>query len=108
MYRSSFIPGTWRFFCSTATSTFFPIISWIFSLLIAYADGILTKWYQAGVHHKADIPAADAAYKRTSQNADKLHRSNNKSDNIVTRNKFNNFAQNTYDFDALEQNILSN
>lgn len=74
----------------------------------AYADGILTKWYQAGVHHKADIPAADAAYKRTSQNADKLHRSNNKSDNIVTRNKFNNFAQNTYDFDALEQNILSN
>ncbi|MDE6919563.1 MAG: DnaD domain protein, partial [Lachnospiraceae bacterium] len=74
----------------------------------AYADGILTKWYQAGVHHKADIPAADAAYKRTSQNADKLHRSNNKNDNIVTRNKFNNFAQNTYDFDALEQNILSN
>ncbi len=74
----------------------------------AYADGILTKWYQAGVHHKADIPAADAAYKRTSQNADKLHRSNNKSDNIVTRNKFNNFAQNPYDFDALEQNILSN
>ncbi len=74
----------------------------------AYADGILTKWYQAGVHHKADIPAADAAYKRTSQNADKLHRSNNKSNNIVTRNKFNNFAQNTYDFDALEQNILSN
>ena len=28
--------------------------------------------------------------------------------NMGTRNKFNNFAQNTYDFDALEQNILSN
>lgn len=62
----------------------------------AYADGILTKWYQAGVHHKSDIPAADAAYKRT------------KNDNIVTNNKFNNFAQNAYDFDELEQNILSN
>lgn len=74
----------------------------------AYADGILTKWYQAGVHHKADIPVADAAYKRVSQNADKLRKNNNRSDNIVTKNKFNNFAQNTYDFDELEQNILSN
>lgn len=74
----------------------------------AYADGILTKWYQAGVHHKADIPAADAAYKRVSPNADKPRKANNRTDNIVTRNKFNNFAQNTYDFDELEQNILSN
>lgn len=73
----------------------------------AYADGILIKWYEAGVHHKADIPIADAAYKHVSQNTDK-QRKNNKTDNIVTRNKFNNFAQNTYDFDELEQNILSN
>lgn len=70
----------------------------------AYADGILTKWYQAGVHHKADIPSADAAYWNSSQNAGKTH----KNDNIVTKNKFNNFAQNAYDFDELEQNILSN
>lgn len=75
----------------------------------AYADGILTKWYQAGVHHKTDIPAADAAYRRVSQTADKPGKNNTgRTDNIVTRNKFNNFAQNTYDFDALEQNILSN
>lgn len=75
----------------------------------AYADGILTKWYQAGVHHKADIPAADAAYKRAAQSADKPRKAaGSKNDNIVTRNKFNNFAQNTYDFDELEQNILSN
>ena len=64
----------------------------------AYADGILTKWYQAGVHHKTDIPAADAAYKRT----------NAKSDTIITKNKFNNFARSAYDFDELEQSILSN
>ena len=71
----------------------------------AYADGILTKWYQAGVHHKADIPAADASYKRICAITDKQR----KNDNIAaTKNKFNNFAQNTYDFDALEQNILSN
>ncbi|MDE7324277.1 MAG: DnaD domain protein [Lachnospiraceae bacterium] len=69
----------------------------------AYADGILTKWYQAGVHHKADIPVADASYKRSSQNSKQR-----KSDNIVTNNKFNHFTQNAYDFDELEQNILSN
>lgn len=69
----------------------------------AYADGILTKWYQAGVHHKADIPAADASYKRSTQN-----NRQRKNDNIVTNNKFNHFAQNAYDFDELEQNILSN
>ena len=70
----------------------------------AYADGILTKWYRAGVHHKADIPAADATYKRTAQERN----SQPKNDNIISKNKFNNFAQNTYDFDQLEQNILSN
>ena len=70
----------------------------------AYADGILTKWYQAGVHHKADIPTADAAYRNSTQNAVRTR----KNDNIVTKNKFNNFTQNSYDFDELEQNILSN
>lgn len=69
----------------------------------AYADGILTKWYRAGVHHKSDIPAADAAYKRTVQD-----KRQGKNDNIISKNKFNGFAQNSYDFDELEQNILSN
>lgn len=69
----------------------------------AYADGILTKWYQAGVHHKSDIPVADASFKRTkSQNSD------NKNVPSGNKNKFNNFTQNPYDFDELEQSILSN
>lgn len=70
----------------------------------AYADGILSKWYQAGVHHKSDIPKADAAYNRTVRNVSKSH----KNDTTVIKNKFNNFVQNTYDFEELEQNILSN
>ena len=74
----------------------------------AYADGILTKWYQAGVHHKADIPAADASYKRICAITDKQRKNDSSSNIVTTKNKFNNFAQNTYDFDALEQNILSN
>lgn len=70
----------------------------------AYADGILSKWYQAGVHHKSDISKADAVYNRTVRNVSKPHRN----DATVIKNKFNNFVQNTYDFEELEQNILSN
>ncbi|MBQ7943127.1 MAG: DnaD domain protein [Lachnospiraceae bacterium] len=62
----------------------------------AYADGILTKWYQAGVHHKSDIPQADASYQRMNQNQK------------MQNNKFNRFEQNTYDYDELEAAILSN
>lgn len=65
----------------------------------AYADGILSKWYQAGVHHKADIAALDASYQRPANPA---------ANNSNSGNKFNRFAQNSYDFDQLEQNILSN
>lgn len=65
----------------------------------AYADGILSKWYQAGVHHKADIAALDASYQRPAKPA---------ANNSNSGNKFNRFAQNNYDFDQLEQNILSN
>ena len=65
----------------------------------AYADGILSKWYQAGVHHKADITALDASYQRPAKPA---------ANNSNSGNKFNRFAQNSYDFDQLEQNILSN
>lgn len=65
----------------------------------AYADGILSKWYQAGVHHKADIATLDASYQRPAKPA---------ANNSNSGNKFNRFAQNSYDFDQLEQNILSN
>jgi DnaD/phage-associated family protein len=73
----------------------------------AYADGILTKWYQSGVHHKADIPTADAVYKRTTSDTKKTV-SGRRTGNSSTSNKFNHFAQNSYDFDDLERNILSN
>ena len=62
----------------------------------AYADGILTKWYQAGVHHKSDIPQADASFQRMNQNQK------------MQNNKFNRFEQNTYNYDELEAAILSN
>ena len=70
----------------------------------AYADGILSKWYQAGVQRKADIETADSAFQKQAQTG----RRTQKNDTRVIKNSFNSFAQNTYDFDELEQNILSN
>lgn len=65
----------------------------------AYADGILSKWYQAGVHRKEDIQALDSSYKASSKKPAQVTNANN---------KFNRFSQNDYDFDEYEQNILSN
>ena len=46
--------------------------------------------------HKADIAALDASYQRPVKQT------------APANNRFNRFAQNSYDFDQLEQNILSN
>ena len=61
-----------------------------------YADSILSSWYKAGVHHKSDIRSLDDDYYKA------------KSSKTVSNNKFNQFKQNTYDFDLLEQELLSN
>ena len=64
-----------------------------------YADKILSNWKAAGVCHKSDIVQADASYsnkKKTFPSA------------FVSRNKFNQFQQNEYDFDRLEEELLSN
>ncbi|MDE6846311.1 MAG: DnaD domain protein [Lachnospiraceae bacterium] len=61
-----------------------------------YADSILSSWHKAGVHHKNDIQLLDEHYHKT------------KAVKTVSNNKFNQFKQNNYDFDALEQELLSN
>ncbi len=66
-----------------------------------YADSILTSWYKAGVHHKGDIKSLD-----------ENHRRNRAARPAPTTNKFNQFTQHDYDFDAiqqaLEKEILTN
>lgn len=64
-----------------------------------YADSILSSWKRENVHGKADI-----------QKIDELHQKRRvtKSTGTVTNNKFNQFPQRNYDFDALEREILSN
>lgn len=61
-----------------------------------YADSILNSWYHAGVHHKNDIQSLDEQYHKT------------KTPKAAANNVFNQFKQNTYDFEILEQELLSN
>lgn len=63
-----------------------------------YADKILSNWKVCGVHHKTDIAKADASYANNKK----------KTAPVINPNKFNQFQQNEYDFDALEKELLSN
>lgn len=65
-----------------------------------YAEGILSSWRKQNVHHKSDIARIDELYQQ--------HRKNPTSASRQTGNRFNQFAQNSYDFDVLEQELLSN
>ncbi len=63
-----------------------------------YADKILSSWKKENVHHKADIISLDNHYQKQRNSVPKQG----------TTNRFNQFAQNTYDFEALEKELLSN
>ena len=64
-----------------------------------YAEGILNSWKQANVHHKADIQQMDASYQKKKAA---------KPAPATSSNRFTQFTQNSYDFAALEKEILSN
>ena len=66
-----------------------------------YAESILSSWKNQNVHRKSDIHKIDDLYqqrKKTSATAGVK----------ASGNRFNQFAQNDYDFDVLEQELLSN
>uniref|UniRef100_UPI004055C2F0 DnaD domain protein n=1 Tax=Acetatifactor sp. TaxID=1872090 RepID=UPI004055C2F0 len=65
-----------------------------------YAEGILSNWKRENVHHKADIRKIDDMYQK--------RRTSNTAKQPSSTNKFNQFSQNNYDFDALEKELLSN
>ena len=56
-----------------------------------YADGILSRWQKAGVHHKTDIRTLDESYRKTKNNRP------------AATNKFNQFKQHDYDCDAIQR-----
>lgn len=62
-----------------------------------YAEGILSSWKRENVHSKSDISRIDDLYQQKKKNV-----------KPVSNNKFNQFTQNSYDFEALEKELLSN
>lgn len=64
---------------------------------LEYAESILNSWRQENVHHKADIHRIDELYHRKKSAA-----------KPAANNKFNQFSQNSYDFDELEKELLRN
>ncbi len=64
-----------------------------------YAEGILGSWKRQNVHHKSDIAKIDSMYQQKKKTT---------APQKQTSNRFNQFAQNSYDFDALEQELISN
>lgn len=67
-----------------------------------YAEGILSSWKDQNVHVKSDIHKIDDLYQQRRKTSATTERTRQ------TSNRFNQFAQNSYDFDALEQELRSN
>lgn len=63
-----------------------------------YAEGILSSWKRENVLHKTDIRKIDDLYQQKRKSTSRA----------TASNRFNQFAQNSYDFDALEKELLSN
>ncbi len=66
-----------------------------------YCNTILVNWHAQNVHHKADIKQLDALHARNKATEFQPKVSTGAA-------KFNQFKQNSYDFEALEKEILSN
>lgn len=65
-----------------------------------YAESILSSWREQNVHHKSDIVRIDDMYQQKRKNAPASAK--------PSANRFTQFAQNSYDFDELEKELLSN
>lgn len=66
-----------------------------------YADSILTRWHDSQVHTLDDVKALDAAYNKTKKITVRA------TDAPTRKNTFNNFSQRTYDYDQLEELLLT-
>lgn len=67
-----------------------------------YAERILQSWHEQNVHHKSDICRIDKLYQQRRKSTAPAAAARQYT------NRFGQFTQNTYDFDALEKELLSN
>lgn len=75
----------------------------------AYADRILSRWKEAGVHTRKDIEAVDAQHesRRQAQAQAQKTASQKPVQNRAAQSRFNNFDQRNYDYQKLEQQLLN-
>ncbi|MBR6627279.1 MAG: DnaD domain protein [Lachnospiraceae bacterium] len=69
-----------------------------------YAEKILSSWKEKGVHKKDDINRIDRLYQKRREPGKAAYGSNV----TVAANRFNRFQHNDYDFNVLEEELLSN
>ena len=62
-----------------------------------YADKILSSWKESGVHHLSDIARLDEGFQKEKPARQTRERS---------ADRYNRFMQNSYDYDALEKELL--
>lgn len=67
-----------------------------------YADSIMNSWYKNQVHHKSDIKALDDAYSQSKASSKPAGKPS------YGATQFNQLMHGSYDFEALEKEILSN
>ena len=75
-----------------------------------YADTILSNWKKKNVHTLSDVEAVDAARPKKDAASFSAQSQKNAANQIRTSrsgNRFNNFTQRSYDFDALEKQLIS-
>lgn len=66
-----------------------------------YTDSILKKWHKNRVHTLADVQKLDSAHSQTRKTPARA------ADAPAKKNAFNNFNQRSYDYDKLEELLLS-
>lgn len=73
-----------------------------------YTDRILSNWHNANVQELSDIEKLDATYQKNKKSAvSNTPKTPKCSSANVSINQFNNFAQRSYDYEQLEQQMLN-
>jgi len=73
-----------------------------------YADKILTQWKKNGVKHLSDLISLDEKHAKAKEvaGANKVSAKNQEKVKPAAKNRFNNFNQRSYDYEALEKQLL--
>lgn len=73
-----------------------------------YADTILNNWNRNHVHHLEDIAVLDSAYQKTKAAPGSSPARTSAPKSNVSKNRFTNYPQRSYDYAELEKQLLNN